>query len=45
MHFQKEALFISITMLVVMACSAEAMKKLEFPLCSCFDMGNMVYTN
>lgn len=24
---------------------SEAMKKLELPVCSCFDMGYMVYTN
>lgn len=36
---------ISITMLVVTARSVEAVKKLELPLCSCFDMGYMVYTN
>lgn len=32
-------------MLVVIALSVEAMKKLEFLLCSRFDMGNMMYTN
>lgn len=36
---------ISITMLVVTAHSVEAVKKLELPPCSCFDMGYMVYTN
>lgn len=43
--FPKGALFISITMLVVTARSVEAIEKLELPLCSCFDTGNMVSTN
>lgn len=36
---------ISITMMMVTAHSVEAVKKLELPPCSCFDMGYMVYTN
>lgn len=36
---------ISITMLVLTAGAVEAVKKLELPPRSCFDVGYMVYTN